>query len=325
MSLSMRFNFAWGDSVCVREALLNHYRPKFFLHDTKDLLDMGYPDTEGNSELLKYTKSLAEREYDSHFPYIAISAGAHHGMATILRAFRDEFKQVRIGPTHFSFYPRLIEKERFPIKIDPNLLGNNTLNILDSPSNPEGNLSQGNIFCQDSTLWDGVYNNGIFSKIPTINPGKVSRFFIGSYSKFLGLNGTRLGWIGCKTKEDYDKILKEIVDDTLGISMPSQLLALDVLKNTNIDLFIDLAANKIDNNRTEMSRLEKFFGPIPVNGMFYLGKLDNHLIKLLKKADVNYIKGEECGAPGFARFNLAQNNELTKEMVDTIIKIDRIK
>jgi len=320
------FNFAWGDSLAVREVLLEESGLLFSL-PRKSILEMGYPETPGLPELVELTKILTKEEYLGDFKYISIVAGAHHGMATILRAFRDEFNSTaRINTKYFSFYPKLLEKENYKIIKSPALGLGKGLNIVDSPSNPEGNLSMGSAFVKNNILWDAVYNNRIFNKNREINPNKAARFFLGSFSKFLGINGIRLGWIGCNTLEDYEKINTEIVNDTLGISVPSQLLVIDILKTINIDSFTSRAARKLDSNRETMSKLEKYMQiPVPANGMFYLGYMDVPFKKLLKKAQVSYIDGNECGAPGMIRLNLAQSNELTEKMVKAIITADTIK
>ena len=322
----MTFEFGWGDSLAVREALLEE-SGILFSFPRKSILEMGYPDSQGLPELVRLTQKLTKEEYLADFKYISITGGAHHGIATILRAFRGEFNSTaRIPTKYFSFYPRLLEKEDYDVIKSPALIGNKALNIVDSPSNPEGNLSMGNVLIKNNVLWDAVYNNRIFSKNRETSPNKSARFFVGSFSKFLGINGVRLGWIGCNTLADYEKINNEIVNDTLGISVPSQLMVIDILKTTNLDSFTSRAARKLDNNRETMAKLEKYMLiPVPTNGMFYLGYADKSFRDLLKKAKVNYIDGNDCGAPGMIRLNLAQSNELTKQMVDTIIKIDNRK
>ena len=317
------FSFGWGNSVAVREALLLKNGPWF--SSLKELEAMDYPPNEGLPELIALTKKLTKEHYFGDFKYVAVTGGAHHAIATILRAFRSEFISASIGKTHFSFYPRLIEKENYTIFTD-NVVGKKILNIIDSPSNPKGFLTTYDSILSDNILWDAVYNNGIFNKLPGINPGNNSRFFVGSFSKFTGLNGIRLGWIGCNSLEDFNKIHTEIVNDTLGISVPSQNLMIDILKDVDIDDFVLRAAAKIDNNRGEMLKLEKFLQvPVPVNGMFYLGKMDKDATSLFKKAGVDYIEGSTCGAPGYGRLNLAQNNNYTKEMVKAVLLSDTVK
>lgn len=322
------YQFGWGDSVCVRQALLEKDGP-FFIAGIKKLLEMGYPSAKGLPCLIKETQKLAKKHFDSHFRYVIITAGAHHGMATILRAFKDEFEAAEIGSKYFSFYPRLLKKEKYIIEKRPiaskTISKKPVIRIVDSPSNPQGLINTHAAFWSN-VLWDGVYNNSIYSKLPKINPGLGARFFIGSFSKFFGLNGIRLGWIGCNSKKDAEKIEKEIVEDTLGISLPSQYLAYEILKDIDLDNFQSRAAQKIDINRELFSKLERYFNgsSVPKNGMFYLARLDSASEKLLKSVKVEYIDGKSCGAPGFARFNLAQSNELTSRMVNEVLKKDNI-
>lgn len=320
----MRYEFGWGDSVCVREALLERDGP-WFATTLEALWSMGYPEGAGLRELTSLIIPFARDQFCSDYPYVAVTAGAHHGMATILRAFRHEFDTTHVNSTYFSFYPRLIRKEGYSMNTGNVVASDRELMIVDSPSNPEGRHSTlGNtkkVF--DQALWDGVYNNDIFTKNKEVNPG-TARFFVGSFSKFFGLNGIRLGWVGCKRKTDHDRVVEEIVEDTLGISLPSQLLALRILKGLDIVSFTSRARFKIDSNRSEFQKLERYFGgsPVPNSGMFYLARLDKHSRRLLKRVGVNYIDGEKCGAPGHARFNLAQDNSLTSEMVRAVMTED---
>jgi len=318
--------FGWGDSACVREALVEYNGP-WNTNSLEIIQGMGYPPEEGDNHLIRLTRDFAHQYFFSNFNHIVICAGAHHGMATILRAFRHEYNTVHVAPRYFSFYPKLINKEGYEFNPGIKAINSKTLKVIDSPSNPEGRVMDHLCVFPNNVLWDGVYNNRIFCKNPHINPGKSSRFFIGSFSKFFGTNGIRLGWVGCNIEEDYNLIKEEIVNDTLGISVPSQLLARTLLLDVNINFFMSRAAHKIDCNREQFRRLEYLFEPskVPENGMFYLASADALSRQVLTKAGVRYIDGEECGAPDHVRFNMAQKNQLTKDMVDAVIKVDTIR
>jgi aspartate/methionine/tyrosine aminotransferase len=322
----MKYDFGFGESVCVREALMANSGPWFPLNQ-RAIENMGYPPNQGLEDLTSLTSQLMKEQYGFESPYIVMTGGAQHGMASILRAFKDEFDQVHTNERYFPFYPRLIQKEGFHhVTQDTSLISTRCLRIIDSPSNPEGTVDTFPFFTNNSILWDAVYNNRIYTDIVDVNPGGSARFFLGSYSKFFGLNGIRLGWVACTSQSDYDKLCKEIVDDTLGVSVPSQLLAIKILEDIHIDNFVSRAGLNIDYNREEMARLEKFFEykPVPSRGMFYLAKPDNKTSKMLERVGVKYIDGESCGAPGFVRLNLAQSNTLTQNMVRDILKLDTI-
>jgi hypothetical protein len=97
------------------------------------------------------------------------------------------------------------------------------------------------------------------------------------------------------------------------------------MKKVDLNLFFGSAKELIDNNKNEMSKLNYLFGNqnIPEIGMFALFEIDKKLVKLLDKANVKFMEGKKCGdTRESARFNLANSNQSTKEMVKAILKAD---
>jgi aspartate/methionine/tyrosine aminotransferase len=91
--------------------------------------------------------------------------------------------------------------------------------------------------------------------------------------------------------------------------------------------FESRAQENLNDNRTEFSKLEKFFGHTPINkyGMFYYAPIDAACHKLLTRSGIIWSPGSDLGATNdFGRFNVGQDMAMTKEAVQTILKNDKI-
>jgi len=318
-----RFDFGFGEAVCVREVLANFYTPHMGEHNTiLSVRDMGYPGTgPGLPELIEDTRSVIRDETGYNYKHVLITAGAAQAIIVAVKALSlSDCTFVRYHEPYFSHYPSLIEMAGAnPVPFaDDAIEYRDEVRLVDSPSNPEGKTR-----LDDCDIWDATYANRIYSKLHAANPKH--KIMIGSFGKLLGLNGVRLGWIATDDSYLFDKMVDINYHMTLGVSVPSQRLVSSIIENVEMGQFTQEAALQIDCNREEMSKLEYLSGDdeVPSSGMFYWASMDSKARGLLKIAGVKWIEGTDCGGTEYhLRLNLAQSRKLTQEMVRAVRKLD---
>jgi aspartate/methionine/tyrosine aminotransferase len=323
----MKFDLAWGNSVAVREAFLNTYHGNPMVLAREELATYDYPTHEGDPALVEVTRQVIKRQTDQEYKHVFLTNGATGGVVIALRAYAQkgmEFCMTREAP-YYGRYPSMIaatglkqieENPRYPI--------NTTVILLDLPSNPLGMISQ--IGPRGlATVIDGVYMNRVYSQIMYGLPQHDA--MVGSYSKLLGINGIRVGWLATNDDILAERFRDLVTAEYCGLSTASTDILLHTLQGLNWDRFEQYAKLKLDCNREEWVELERFFGgmPVPANGMFYYGPMDKKAQEIFEKAGIIWTKGSTMGTDdGFARFNLGQNNELIENAVKAVLKEDRI-
>lgn len=324
------FNLGWGNAVAVRHAFLDGLALKtvfFSLNDT----NLGYTAHDGDPRLIYITRKIIERQVGLTFKHVLLTNGATGGVTIALRAFAQQGHRVALtrNPPFFSIYPSMIEaaglEHRFfdPSKDDPGALV-----LLDSPANPTGSSVSGCLTVDVPVIWDAVYHGRAYS---ANNFPPSCDVMVGSYSKLLGLNGIRTGWIATNDDLLYLRLKKLVEAEYCGLSSASNAVLLNVLKgwyqSKNFWENFELKARaNLDNNRTELSILEKYFGDQPVCkvGMFYYAPVDAACKRLLEKANVKYTPGSSLHATDdFGRFNVGQDCRIVREAVKTILRADR--
>jgi aspartate/methionine/tyrosine aminotransferase len=323
----MHYDFGFGEAKAVREVLGNFYSPHMGEHhEILSIRDMGYPGTgPGLSELIDCTKKLITVETGLTYKYVVIAAGASNAINSLLRVkSRQGYHQIYFRKPYFSHYPKFANKCDFEILNKPDgWFPDTAIDLIDSPSNPEGIVRTETVL-SNFIIWDATYHNSIYSKLPYTFPKH--DVMVGSFGKFFGINGIRLGWIALNNQDLFLELTKEVYEETLGVSLVSQRLALNIFDNILLEKFTKEAALQIDCNREEMSKLEYLSEEstaVPLNGMFYWTKMDNIAQNLLEKAGVHWIKGGDCGADGsYVRLNLAQDRVITRSMVKAVLKQD---
>ena len=169
-----------------------------------------------------------------------------------------------------------------------------------------------------------MYHNQVFVNSTPIKPEH--RVNCGSYSKAFGLTGVRIGWIATNDENDYSLFRDENMYENCSLPYFSQSFMLDVIKNTDIDSFMDYSKHLVNNNREMFHKVSYLFDgqPVPENGMYYSAWTTPHTIELLNKLNIKSIKMDISGKDEFLRFNLAQINEVTNEAINLILKEDSI-
>jgi aspartate/methionine/tyrosine aminotransferase len=329
MSQIYQHDFAFGDTRGIREIMLKH--APFLSLGLMPWENFGYPAHDGNpllkAEISKLIKNLTGKTYN----HILVTVGAMHALSAAIAAIRTpQTKFLYTNKLYFGRYPGLAVNSGLKhIKTDQMNPGPGDIGIIDSPSNPKGELSPyGN---NTNIIWDAAYYSPTYCGIgdrdnlkcyPVI-PKHVA--MAGSLNKLTGINGLRIGWLATDDQFLYEKALAYITSNILGVSQPSQWAALQILTKVNMNAFYAESKTLIDNNKTELQRLDYLFGyqEIPRKGMFALFEVDEKLKALLEKASVKVMSGKDCGdTRESVRFNLGNSNKDTKAMVDAILKVD---
>lgn len=320
-----KIDLGWGEPFCVREALQDHYRKDFKIK----IKNLSYSSDNGNEELVEITREFLKQSTGIEYKYIAITNGTTNALNIVLRVMKKKGKENCYTNKHyFPYYPDIIYKNGLnqinELQSTCNVILNKKENIilLDSPSNPFGSFSTYDV---KDVIWDSVYHNDVYLNTHNNVPNHLVN--CGSYSKFLGLTGVRVGWIATNNEKDFKKFCYDSLYENCTISTISQLYVLDVMKTINWYYFSKDAKDLINNNRGELNRISYLFNneTVPRNGMFYCVWADKKVVDIIEKANIKYVPLDEENGKHLIRFNLAQTNKLTKKAVDSIIKVDSSK
>lgn len=320
------YNLGFGNSVCVREAFLDNYlqNPVYFSKD--ELLKMDYPNHFGDPELVEITKKVIKRQTGNDFFYVFLTNGATGAIKVALDAYRKiGFKDCVTRPApYYLRYPDIIKSSGLGHFTTRN--NNHNVYLLDVPSNPLSLTDYGptNGF-GDEVIVDGVYMNNVYA--PFVKPYLDTGYcLVGSYSKLLGINGVRVGWLATNHMIMAEHFKTSVIANYCGISVPSTELLKNIMVGLNWEKFERSARMKLDYNREEFSKLERFFDGTPVSdiGMFYYTGMDEKAQQLFEKAKINWTKGSLLGTnDSYARFNLGQSNKVVEDAVEAVFKADR--
>lgn len=314
------YDLSWGDPVVVREILNNYYKQPL---SVIDIPNISYPPYHVDTELTLLLQKI------TGYKHIIITAGTTGAINSVLRVLKAEGRTECITTEpYFPFYPDIIKKcgmNHHTGYTANRLPPHKKVRLMDIPSNPWGHIY--NVTDTDNNVvWDSVYANPVYMNTQ-ISLSIQHRVSVSSLSKWLGLTGLRLGWIGTNNKEDFEKFYDDVLYETCGISILGQNLALDILKKVDLDSFSKEAGSRINMNREEFLKLQGFFDGqiIPVNGMFFPAWVDDKAIQIIDRANVKFIKLDTMGDSTLIRFNLAQNNKITRDAIKAIKTADRLK
>lgn len=330
-----KFDLTWGESVAVRHAFLEQTRGRSVQFTQQDLREMDYTPFNGDARLIEQTNSVIYRQVGANYKHIFLTNGASGACTLALRAYQHKGCSV-MGTNPPPFFPLYPAMARAAGIYDITHDGAHTsclkrVFLLDSPSNPSGQATDSPAWALgDPVIWDAVYHNAVYCSV--LGPSPAHTVHIGSYSKLTGINGLRLGWLATNDDLLAAKIAELIAPEYCGLSKPSKIILqrlLDEVPPLSNDWFaFERAARyRLDFNRTEWSKLEKYFQgqPVPVNGMFYYAEMDNACKRLMEKAGVLWQVGSKCGtSDDFGRFNIGQDPKVISAAVKSVLKADKI-
>jgi aspartate/methionine/tyrosine aminotransferase len=322
-----KYDFSWGDTRGIREVMMKH--AAFLQVSNMPWETFGYPPHDGTPQLKSEISSLIGNLTKHNYKYVLITGGATHALNAFVAAMRSSTTRfMYTNKLYFSRYPGIaanlgLQHVRTD-KINPRT---GDVGLIDSPSNPLGRLTaEGN---NENVVWDAAYYSPTYCGLDTplrcypIIPKHVA--MAGSLSKLTGINGLRIGWLATDDVSIYEKALSYITSNLCGVSQPSQYAAHQILTKVDMQSFFKTSKALIDNNKTEMSRLDYLFGyqEMPRHGMFNLWETDDKLKNLLEKASVLVMPGSQCGdTRESVRFNLANPNAMTRDMINAVLKAD---
>lgn len=325
----MKYDMGWGNSVAVRQAFVANVNVQTGFYK-EDLLKFDYPDHFGDPELVEITRQVIKRQIGLDYKHVLLTNGATGGVVISLRGYASmdyQYCHTRNAP-YYVRYPRMIEASGLMhVQEDHAIFKRESVLLLDIPSNPLGLTTPfvDTPLIGVPVLLDGVYLNRVYT------PGTITApphdVFVGSYSKLLGINGIRVGWIA--TNDDlFYLLLKELVaSEYCGLSTASTEILKNALSQFNWLNFETEARQKLDYNREEWGKMERYFGKFPTSplGMFYFGPTDKKCRQLLEKAGIQYTPGSVLGVnDDYGRFNLGQDCDLTRNAVRAMLKADKL-
>ena len=325
-----KFDLGFGESVAVREAFLETAKRTPIVFTQEEMGEMGYPDHSGDPELIKLTRQVIKRQTGNDYSYIYITNGATGALNVTLRALKNfgvaDTCVTREAP-YFRYYPDIVKYSGMN-HVNTPPIGVGFVRLIDSPSNPIADFSwYHSVNPQETVIWDSVYHTQSYA--PGKHPQPNHDILVGSYSKLTGLNGLRLGWVATNRLFFAVAISSLVNSEYCGISVPSTKIVLETVgkfRKAHWESFEQNAQNRLDYNREQISKLEKFFGgtPVPENGMFYFGPMDSACKRLLTKSNVTWSPGPSLGAANdFGRLNVGQNMHTVRDAVKTVLKNDK--
>lgn len=325
----MKLDLGWGNSVAVREAFLNNYHGLPVTFHSEDLATFDYPKHEGDMELVELTRRVIKRQTDQEYKHVFLTNGATGGVVIALRAYAQQGKThciTREAP-YYVRYPSMIKASGLEqIEEGYSFVYSKSVGLLDLPSNPLGFMTglSGQYISQSPMIIDGVYLNRVYA--PVFYGLPRHDVMIGSYSKLLGINGIRVGWLATNDDLLAERFKDLVTSEYCGLSQASTDILKNILDDFDWSQFEIMAKYRLDVNREEWSKLERFFGGTPITdiGMFYYAPMDQKAQDLFTRANITWTKGSAMGTnDGFARFNMGAKNEILEQAVAAVLKADR--
>lgn len=339
---NFKADLGWGESVAVRKSFVEASGNFFIPFHNEDIINMGYTPHEGDPAMIEEIRKILERQTGINYAHVVLTHGATGALNVALGAFvQSEFyyEVYTHKAPFFRMYPDIIkncgyihkEVEQFN-HLSPGIV------LIDSPSNPLGKLHTADFGKTDGgyvwgadcvdhiVIWDSVYHTPSYLPKGTVVPPKHA-INIGSLSKMTGINGIRIGWVATNDSLIYERLKMAAAAEYCGLSAAQNRIALDLVTHVDWDSFEAKARNKLDANREEWSRLEKYFGGTPVYpvGMFFYAPADDACKSLLDRAGVTYFGGEKLHHDSdHIRINIGQDVELVRDAVKAILSEDKI-
>lgn len=323
------YDLSFGNSVAVREALLETTNKKFQLFSNAQLLQYDYPPKEGDPRLIDITKQVLKRHTGQDYKYVLITNGATGGVVIALRSYANEgfgWCYTR-NPPYYSRYPIMFKAAGLEHYYESNPYPSYSwkhVMLIDFPSNPLGLVTDMKRVKQTPAIVDGAYNGLVYNKL--FVPTPQHEIYVGSYSKLLGLNGLRIGFIATNDEKRYNKMLELITGEYCGISQASSDIVVDITTDLDWDSFERNARRMLDDNREQFLKLKPYLNTeIPEVGMFWYGHMDQKCRQIMNNASIKWTSGLSLGThEDMGRLNMGQNREFTKKAVDSFLKADKI-
>lgn len=307
-------NLSWGNPYFLLEILKNMYQPPL---TPVNVGGLSYPPKDGLPELKELTKKVIKKNTGLDFKHILITNGATSALNTILRFEKPD--KVHTGEYGYPLYDRIIEDNGMRRIKDLHHTGLSTsyMRLIDSPSNPEGiQMAAGN---KKTDIWDAVYHNKVYTDDLKTFPNEF-KYLVGSYSKMLGVAGCRVGYIATNNMFLNKLLHQQNWKDLAGVSTLSQNLIIHLLKNLDLDRFMNRGSLYLCYAREEFQKIEYLFDGQPVNqkGMFYCAKTTAKMMDFFTDCGIVYTELDQ----NTMRLSMGNTLKNTKEAINRVLKKD---
>lgn len=322
----VKIDFSWGNPHFLLEILdqklggINYF---------PDIRKMSYGPYEGTEALIQKTHDTILKTTGQVYTHILITNGASSAINLLLRRFKAQGgRDVLTTQYGYPSYEEMIKRAglnrihgldtlQVNLGLSHDLRSDISMRLIDSPENPMGEQFIGGDAHRD--IWDGVYHNLIYTNQLHLQPKH--KYFVGSYSKLLGLAGCRIGFIAMNDPIAYEGLLAESRNELTGISRPSQELVVKILSRIDLDQFMLDGKHSLNNNKEQFQKIEYLFDGQEVNevGMFYCVKVDPKAIQILDDVGVGYVMLDK----DTIRLSMGQTNKITSEGIKAILKRDK--
>lgn len=324
-----------GEPHVVREGLFSVFDMKDWKLPTPDHC-WEYPCTTGYRPLV----DLLEHKHQAK---VVITNGAKQALGATFYALKKMGrKNILMRSPYWALIPPLVEMHGLRNDIDDGTEAYLNRGIVEgadaflclSPNNPDGYTYHGRALQSVADFYKDLnvpfihdaayYTHSYISREHELL--KVGDVQIYSISKMLGLSNLRVGYAVCHNLEYYKLIRQYVEATTVGVSLPSQMFAYDILNQmrgypTLTEKFENISFSALQQSKKIMRKVSPEILEVPDNvedipGMFLWAKKGNKCD--FAKAKINAIDGAHFGAPEYIRMNLAFNKNIMLEIVSRL-------
>ena len=283
---------------------------------------------------------------------VLVCSGTSPAMLVMFSALLEKGDEVILSNPHYACYPNFIkyldakpvfvdvfEEDGFqyrPEAIEKNITERTRAILINSPSNPTGNLLSESRMAQIARLSpyilsDEIYHGLVYEgKEHSVLEYTDHAFVLNGFSKLFAMTGLRLGYVIAPRKfmRAMQKVHQNFFISSNSLAQKAGVIALK-------DAFEDIARMKDTYNKRRkymIERLKKMgFGiTVEPTGAFYVFANAKHLsedsyklaFEILEKAHVGVAPGIDFGqnGEGYLRFSYANSIEKIEEGLDRIEK-----
>ena len=316
------YDLSFGDPVVVR----NNLKSMHFISER----NIGYRvNQDCEKEIAAFVRSYYRQYFNATYKHIILTHGATGAINAIVNAIKGSYDVFAVNDMSFSWYERILKKEQvnFTRKVEDmrnEKQSPSTFYIVDSPNNPWGHQILNPNLNPENVLWDSVYASPIYMNSNVLQAPK-HKIMVGSFSKMFGLSGLRIGWAATNDDVLAAKVKELALTAECGLSAPSLDIARNFVESVDMPAVHQQGKLHLDFNREKFEKLSKIFSlKAPVDGMFYMGILDDKNKQILQKANVKGSELTSLAGTHYVRLNMADSYCKTKDAIAAILKADQV-
>lgn len=307
--------------------------------------------------ILELREAICHRYHDLYGVHLSpdqvvVASGTSPAMVLIFSALLEDGDEIIVSNPYYPCYPNIIdyvggkpsfldvhEEDGFqfrPEEVAPKIAQRTKAILINSPSNPTGNLLSAERMQQIAKLGPYVVSDEIYHGLVyegrehTILEYTDKAFVLNGFSKLFAMTGWRLGYV--VAPRDFIRPMQKIQQNLfISANSISQWAAVTALEEAQPDVE-RMKATYDQRRRYMLKRLKELGFGIEVDpaGAFYVLARAKHLsvnsyelaFEILEKAGVGVAPGVDFGtnAEGYLRFSYANSIENITEGLDRIEK-----